>query len=159
MFIFYRVLEWVRWVFGIVPKSAIGSPKVYYIVYYVLLALTAILLAWFTEDILGGDLFRKFGMQKGLCGILFVLCYAIVRVVLKLVELLGLEEESEFPDIEADWDKILTALHRENLALDHLPLFLVNGLTPHQEKVAFEQASEITWRLIAPPISQENAFY
>ncbi len=68
--------------------------------------------------------------------------YGIIRTVLFLLAVLGIEEESDFPDIEADWKEIMTALERERLYIDELPLFLVNGLTPQQEVSAFDAAFE-----------------
>lgn len=96
-------------------------------------------------------------MDRILCGILFVLGYAIIRIVLFLLSLLGIEDQSDFPDIEADWNDILTAFARERIYVDELPLFLVNGFTPQQEQSAFEAASNIEWRVIAPPLAQASA--
>ncbi len=178
MYSLYRMIEWVRWMFGIFPRSCLGSPKertVYLIVHYSFMALVTILLAYFSDNI------RKWGynvddasdrgylgiplkmehlpiwFDRILCGVLFVLFYAIVRVVLYLLQLFGIEDESDFPDIEADWKDVVTALNRDNLFLDDLPLFLVNGLTPQQEQSAFESASQMEWRVVAPPLSRTTA--
>lgn len=166
MSILSKMMEWVRWMFGVVPRSAVGSPRLFLIVHYSFMAFLAILCAvfsdwlrWFVgfplemEHLQG----RLNELDRYLCGILFVLCYAIVRVVLYLLKLLGIEDESDFPDIESDWKLILTAFSRERIYLDDLPLFLVNGFTPQQEQSAFEAASNIEWRVIAPPLSQSSA--
>lgn len=156
-------MEWVRWMFGVVPRSAVGSPRLFLIVHYSFMAFLAILFAVFSEEIrwfidFPSDMEHLKGpLDRYLCGILFVLCYAIVRVVLFLLKLLGIEDESDFPDIEADWKEILTAFSRERIFLDDLPLFLVNGFTPQQEQSAFEAASNIEWRVIVPPLSQTSA--
>lgn len=161
--IFYRVLEWLRWLFGVVPRSSVGSPRLYLAIHYSFMALLAILCAVFSNQI--RTLLNVAQDMKNLptwldriwCGVMFVLIYLIIRVVLYLVQLLGIEDESEFPDIEADWKDILTALERERLYIDDLPLFLVNGFTPQQEHSAFEAASNIEWKVIAPPMSQTSA--
>jgi len=163
MSILSKMMEWVRWMFGVVPRSAVGSPRLFLIVHYCFMAFLAILFAVFSAEIrwfvgFPGDMAHLQGpLERYLCGILFVLCYAIVRVVLLLLKLLGIEDESDFPDIEADWKEILTAFSRERIYLDDLPLFLVNGFTPQQEQSAFEAASNIEWRVIVPPLSQTSA--
>ena len=163
-FYFYRVLEWIRLLFGVIPRSGVGSAKVFLILHYCFMALLAILLAIFSNYIRLDLLGWKFGMHHGIppwiertwCGVVFVIVYCIIRVVLYLMELLGIEDESEFPDIEADWNEILEALERERLPIDNIPLFLVNGFTPQQEQSAFEAASSIEWRVIAPPLAQKS---
>lgn len=90
------------------------------------------------------------------CGIMFVIIYCIIRVVLHLTQLLGIEDESDFPDIEDDWHEILESLDRERLPIDDIPLFLVNGFTPQQEQSAFEAASSIEWKVIAPPLGKKS---
>lgn len=157
-----QMIEWVKWMFGIVPRSAVGSPRLFLIVHYSFMAFLAILFSVFSDSLrrLVGfppDMVHLFALDRILCGALFVLSYAIIRVVLYLMLLLGIEDESDFPDIEADWKDILAALSRERIFLDDLPLFLVNGFTPQQEQSAFEAASNIEWRVIAPPLSQTSA--
>jgi IcmF-related N-terminal domain len=161
--IFYRILDWCRWVFGVVPRSAVGSPMIYLILHYSLMTLLAVLCAYFSPEIRSG-----LGLEMHLehipewldriwCGAMFVLIYVMIRVVLYLMQVLGIEEDSEFPDIEADWQEIIVALERERLHIDDLPLFLVNGLTPQQEQSALETASNIEWRIIAPPLNKASA--
>jgi len=151
--------------FGIFPRSAVGSRKIYLIVHYSFIAIMALLLGWFSDPIRGfigyaqkmEHLSSVPWLEGCLCGVLFLLFYAIVRVVLLLLQLLGIEDESDFPDIESDWKEILSALEREGLPIDELPLFLVNGLTPDQEKSAFESASNITWRVNGAPYNRPSA--
>lgn len=152
--------------FGIFPRTAIGSRTKFLIVHYSFVAVIFLLLCIFTEPMrnLGLKWFipvMNYGplqwISDILAGVVFLLFYALVRVVLILVQLLGIEEESEFPDIESDWQEIQSALDREGLFLDELPLFLVNGLTPDQEKSAFEAASGITWRVSGSPFNRPNA--
>lgn len=160
--IFYRSLEWLRWLFGVVPRSSVGSPRLYLAVHYSFMALLAILFAVFSDSIrkalgIAQDM-EHIGptLDRIWCGVVFVLLYAIIRVVLYLMQLLGIEDESEFPDIEEDWREILSALERERMYIDDLPLFLVNGFTPQQEQSAFEAASNIEWRVIAPPLVKSS---
>ena len=163
MSILSKMMEWVCWMFGVVPRSAVGSSRLFLIVHYSFMAFLAILFAVFSAEIRSfvgfpRDMQRLQGpLDRYLCGILFVLCYAIVRVVLFLLKLLGIEDESDFPDIEADWKEILTAFSRDRVFLEDLPLFLVNGFTPQQEQSAFEAASNIEWRVIVPPLSRTSA--
>ena len=140
-----------------VPKSAVGSVVVFRIIHYSLVAITAIILAWFTPWIqetfktgkhFGGDLEW---VNRIWCGLLFLLAYAIVRVILYLLEVLGIEEESEFPDIERPWRKAVIELAEEGLPIDELPLFVINGLTPQQEQSVFLEAAGIDWQVVSPP--------
>ena len=96
-------------------------------------------------------------MNRIWCGLVFLVIYAIARVLLYLSTLLGIEEESEFTDIDRDWQEALEALDRERLYIDELPLFMVNGLTPQQEQSAFDAASGIQWKVVAPPVGQGSA--
>ena len=157
----YKTLEWIRWMFGIFPRTAIGSRTKFLIVHYSFVAVIFLLLCIFTPQLRVPlhlpDMEHVPWVNRILVGLLFLLLYALVRVVLILVQLLGIEEESEFPDIESDWQEIQSALDREGLFLDELPLFLVNGLTPDQEKTAFEAASGITWRVSGSPFNRPNA--
>jgi hypothetical protein len=162
----YRVIDWVRWMFGIFPRSGLASPKertVYLIVHYSFIFLVTVLLAVFSDNIredllqLRPTNHRWEWVNHTVCGILFVLFYGIVRVVLYLLGLFGIQDDSDFPDLDADWKDIVTALSRDNLFLDDLPLFLVNGLTPQQEQSAFESASQMEWRVVAPPLSRTTA--
>ncbi|APZ93760.1 type VI secretion protein IcmF/TssM N-terminal domain-containing protein [Fuerstiella marisgermanici] len=161
--IFYKVLEWTRLLFGMMPRSGVGNVKVYLIIHYCFIALVAITLAIFSNVIrdavpgLRGGLKMWDWLERTWCGVAFLIVYAIIRIVLYLMELLGIEDDSEFPDIEADWEEILDALDRERLPIDDVPLFLVNGFTPQQEQSAFDAASEIEWRVVAPPVTQKSA--
>ncbi|MCA9062199.1 MAG: hypothetical protein KDA96_04050 [Planctomycetaceae bacterium] len=170
----YRMLDWCRWLFGVVPKSAVGSPRSYLFVHYIFMALIAIVLClhpvtrWIRETVPFFPPRSQNLTAMGLtwvddswCGVLFILFYGIVRLVLYILSILGIEDDSEFPDIEADWQEILAALERERLYIDELPLFLVNGLTPQQETSAFDSAFEAAggseWRVVAPPITRTSA--
>ncbi|MEZ6130120.1 MAG: type VI secretion protein IcmF/TssM N-terminal domain-containing protein [Planctomycetaceae bacterium] len=164
---FYRILEWTRLLFGVMPRSGFGSAKVFLVIHYCFMVLLAILLGIFSDSIRSTWLgpapdsplsarLPEF-VRDYWWGVAFVIGYCIVRIVLYLLELLGIEDESDFPDIEADWNEILSALDQERLPIDDIPLFLVNGFTPQQEQSAFEAASQIEWRVIAPPLTRKSA--
>ncbi len=159
---FYKALEWLKWLFGVVPRSAVGSPRLYLTIHYSFIAVMAILLGFFSPEIrrllpVPQEMQIPAWLDRVWCGAMWLLIYAIIRVVLYLMQLLGIEDESEFPDIEADWKEIIAALDRERLYIDDLPLFLVNGFTPQQEQSAFEAGANIEWRVIAPPLVQGSA--
>lgn len=158
-----KILTWLRWLFGVVPKSAIGSPVVYRVIHYTAVFLIALLLGVFSNSImnmLGFPQMHHEGFEwidRFWCGFVFLLGYAIVRVVLYLMAILGIEEESDFIDIDRPWEKALMALEDEGIDIDDLPLFLVNGFTPQQEQSVFQESSGIDWLVVSPPTSEENA--
>ncbi|MEP3478778.1 MAG: type VI secretion protein IcmF/TssM N-terminal domain-containing protein [Fuerstiella sp.] len=161
---FYKALEWTRLLFGMVPRSGFGSAKLFRVLHFCFMGLIAIILAIFTPEIRGAVDFldKPFPgipnwIERIWCGVAFVIVYCIIRIVLYLLELLGVEDDSEFPDIEDDWRDILIALDRERLPIDDVPLFLVNGFTPEQEQSSFESSSNIDWKVIAPPMTQKSA--
>ena len=150
---FYKTLEWIRLLFGVMPRSGFGSKKVFLILHYVFVGLVALILGLLSSRI-APDLSQG---VPGFLGWLALVLYIIVRLVLVLVGLLGLEDESEFPDIEEDWNEIQEALRRERLAVDDLPLFMTNGLTPQQEEAVFGEASNTEWTVVAPLLTKKNA--
>ncbi|HAD57938.1 MAG TPA: hypothetical protein DCG12_01660 [Planctomycetaceae bacterium] len=163
---FYRVLEWIRLLFGVMPRSGFGSAKIFLVIHYCFIAIVTIVLAippvsdWVREVLGFEQRFRHLPyqwMDDSWCGIAFLILYLIIRIVLYLMELLGIEDESDFPDIDSDWAEILDALEKERLPIDDIPLFLVNGFTPQQEQSAFEGASGIDWKVVAPPLTQKSA--
>ena len=161
---FYKALEWTRLLFGMMPRSGFGSAKVFLVLHYCFMALIAIVLGLCSDWIRGteaGGAGRVMAagspfIDDHWCGVVFVIIYCIIRIVLYLLELLGIEDDVEFPDIEDNWHDILEALDRDRLPIDDIPLFLVNGFTPEQELSAFESSSNIDWKVIAPPLSQKS---
>lgn len=158
-----RIWSWTRWIFGVVPKSAVGSAMTFRVIHYTLVLLVALVLGFFTPQIQKIVSLPLMGhgslewVNRYWCGIVFLLAYAIIRVVLYLLEVLGIEEESEFPDIERPWRKALRTLAEDGLPIDELPLFVVNGLTPQQEQSVFLEASGIDWQVISPPQNETGA--
>lgn len=160
---FSKVLKWFKWIFGVVPKSAIGSPVVFRVVHYTMVAILALIFGIFSNSIMellhipqqrheGFELIDRYW-----AGFVFLLAYAIVRVVLYLLTILGIEEESEFKDIDRPWEQALADLEDEGILIDDLPLFLVNGLTPQQEQSVFLESSNIEWKVTSPPPNDTGA--
>ncbi|TWT42820.1 hypothetical protein KOR42_46240 [Thalassoglobus neptunius] len=160
---FSRLLSWFRWIFGVVPKSAVGSVLIFRIVHYTLVVLIALILGWFTPQIQQWTQLPVMGhgrlewVNDYWCGIVFLLGYAIVRVILYLLEILGIEEEGEFSDIERPWREAIAELEAEGLPIDELPLFIINGLTPQQERSVFLEASGIDWQVISPSQNESKS--
>ena len=44
-------MEWIKWMFGVVPRSAVGSPRLFLIVHYSFMAILAILFSVFSPQI------------------------------------------------------------------------------------------------------------
>lgn len=163
-----RILDWCKWLFGIVPKSAVGSPRTYLIAHYCFIILITIVLAlppvsdFVKRTILNtSQLTLPAIVDRSWAAFLFILLYGLVRSVLYLVTLFGLEDQSEFEDIDSDWKEVLAALRAERIPVDNLPLFLINGLTPQQETSAFEAAVDDRggegWKVVAPPLNRTSA--
>ena len=150
---FYKALDWIRWSFGVMPRSAFKKQKVYLFLHYFAVLLCTVLLGAFSDSITPKtwDFPSQLGsLQHVFWGVVFINVYTIVRIVLYLLKLFGIEDDSEFPEIEADWIEILDALHQERLHIHELPLFIVNGLTPQQEQRIFQEAANVTWSKVAP---------
>lgn len=163
-----RILDWCKWLFGIVPKSAVGSPRTYLIAHYCFIFLITVVLAlppvsdFVKRTILNtSQLTLPAIVDNSWAAFLFILLYGLIRSVLYLVTLFGLEEQSEFEDIDSDWKEALAALRAERIPVDNLPLFLINGLTPQQESSAFESAVDDRggegWKVVAPPLNRTSA--
>jgi hypothetical protein len=152
---FYKALEWIRLLCGVMPRSGFGKQKIFLFVHYFFVLLIAVLLAVFSDSITkyiwSDEPWQNTGWARDyFWGLVFINVYLIVRLVLYLVSLLGIEEGSEFPDIEEDWNQVIDALDREKLHISDLPLFIVNGLTPQQEQIIFQKAARVTWKAVAP---------
>lgn len=151
---FYKALEWIRLLCGVMPRSGFGKHKIFLFVHYFAVLVIAVLLAfgteWINQHLWAGPKQLDGWLKDYFWGVVFVNLYLIVRIVLYLVAVLGIEEHSEFPDIEEDWNQVVEALDHEKLHVSDLPLFIVNGLTPQQEHTIFRKASRISWKAIAP---------
>jgi len=159
--IFYRTLEFFRWIFGIVPKSSIGGSKVVFrIVHYTFWILLIVLCGIFSTYVRDpadlanagyGPFVRRFWL-----GIVVFLFYILGKAVVYVLGLLRIEDRPEFEDIERCWRAGMEALERERMDFQWIPVFLVNGLTAQQEKAMFK-AADLSWRVIAPPLEDSAA--
>ena len=160
-YVYFKLFEWLKWSVGIMPKGGVGSRKIYLIVHYAAVALIALLLAYFSEDI--DKLFPPrstdylpYPVRRCWWGILFLIAYATVKLTVYLLELLGVRDDAQFPDIEADWDRALDALDRERIDLLKTPIYLVNGLTSAEQKAVLA-GGDTQWAVEEPPLSDPNA--
>lgn len=127
------------WVFGAAKKTTALSPRTYQIVHLIVLLVIAVIAGFFTEEIC-----RFFGVNRGgsgfdvvdeyLCGWLVIVLYAFVRLMIYVARLFGIEDTSEFPDIDRAWSEAKAQLARQGLSLQSFPLFLVIGLPEDQER-------------------------
>lgn len=156
--IFYRVLEILRWIFGVVPKSAIGSPVVFRIVHYTFWVIVILVAAWFSPYVRKESQLSHYPqfVARYWFGIVILLSYLLGKAIVYVLGLLRIEDRPEFEDIERCWFAGMEALERERLDFQWIPVFLVNGLTPQQEKSVFK-AADISWRIIAPPLEDTAA--
>ena len=158
---FYRTLEFLRWIFGIVPKSSIGGSKVVFrIIHYTFWVLLILLCGIFSPYVrdpesLASAQYGPF-VQRFWLGIVVFLCYVLGKAVVYVLGLLRIEDRPEFEDIERCWRAGMEALERERMDFQWIPVFLVNGLTAQQEKSMF-QAADISWRVVAPPLEDTAA--
>lgn len=157
---FYRVLEAFRWIFGFVPKSAVGSPVVFRVVHYTAWFLIILLAGIFSPVFRDPDKLRQahYGpfVQNFWLGIVIFLCYLLGKAIVYVLGLLRIEDRPEFEDIERCWFAGMEALDRERLDFSWVPVFLVNGLTPKQEKSVFK-AVDVAWKVVAPPLEDTGA--
>ncbi len=155
--IFYRVLEFFRWIFGVVPRSAIGSPVVFRVVHYTFWALLILCAALFSPYVRPiNQLPYPWPINRCWLGIVILLCYLLGKLTVYVLGLLRIEDRPEFEDIERCWFAGMEALDREKLDFQWIPVFLVNGLTSQQEKSMFK-AADIPWRVVAPPLEDSAA--
>ena len=152
---FYKVVYWVRYIFGAVPASSLKTPWLYHAIHYVLIAVITLLLGYFSASIQPPeevDLPSEF-VRTYYCGVMFLLLYIFVRMLIYFFSLLWTYEEPEFADIETAWNEGVAALARQGLDIRGLPVILVNGLTPKQERNLFEGAG-MSWNIVAPSLDR-----
>jgi hypothetical protein len=85
--------------------------------------------------------------------IMFLLLFAISWIGWWLWNVGSEEDVSPFPDIDAAWDEAVRGLHRNNIDLTEVPLFLVLGRSPRNEEALFTathfaldvKAAKIEW--------------
>ena len=124
------------WIFGAAKKTTHLSPRTYQILHAVVVVLIALLAGYFSRDLpFGKDVvYENEFVRDYFWGILVVLLYAFVRLVLFVIGLFGVEDTSEFPDIDRAWAEAMTQLGRQGLNVQSFPLFMVMGLPEDQER-------------------------
>ena len=170
-YVYFKLFEWLKWSVGIMPKGGVGSRRLYLAAHYILIAVTAVVLAlatpWIDKlpfiasretDYLERDLGPWLGwfVKRTWWGILFLIAYAVVKLTVYLLDLLGVRDDSQYPEIEADWDRALDALDRERIDLLETPVFLVNGLTSAEQK-AMLAGGDAAWLVEEPPLTDPKA--
>lgn len=153
---FFQVLGQIfGWFFGLAKKSTKMPPQVYVILHLTIIALTTLLLAFFSTSIIkkaNVPISDAPFVQNYYCGIVFFTFYVFARIVLYIIALFQIEEESDFPDIDRAWDEGLEALGEAGLDVRWLPIFLVTGVA-QPEEADFFSAAKFKWKVTAPSAS------
>lgn len=159
--LFQTVWTWiakgVAWLFGAAKKSGGMSPWAYQLIHFFVVILVTLLLGFFSRSLPGGNNigFGSAFVRNHYWGILFILLYLFVRMVLYVVSLFRIEEESEFPEIDEAWALAMEGLEAEGLDIQNLPVFLVAGL-PADEEAAFFSGAKFEAKVIAPSADQRR---
>ena len=134
----------LRWLVGLGIKPAKIPAWVYQTIHFLVIALITILLAIFSRQIMGetttitgSSWIIKNVVNPYFVGVLFLLGYISIRLIIFVIKLFMMREESEFPDIDAAWAAGLEGLVKGGLDLHSLPVFLITGLTSEQEPFFF----------------------
>ena len=150
----YAVLRWLGLLFGLIPKSGQFSPTVYRCIHYGFIIAVTLVLAWYSPRLISEGkitvlervpILHPF-VQRFYVAIQFVLFYLFVRLLIVGIELFLARDLSEFEDIDSAWEAGLESLAREGFDVQWLPVFLVNGATPEQQKSLFESA-RLQWKV------------
>jgi len=127
------------WVFGAAKRTTSLSPRTYQIWHLIVLLVIALIAGFFTEEICdffgvnrGGSGFDV--VDKYLCGWLVLVLYVLVRMILYVARLFGIQDSSEFPDLDRAWSEAMIQLGRQGLTLQSFPLFVVIGIPEDQER-------------------------
>lgn len=149
--LFTTIYTWIQWIFGVVPKSARGSKTLFRVIHYAIVILATAALAYFSDKIVDpADVGHEWEFVKRCwVGVLFILIYLFVRLLIYLINLLLIQDEPEFRDIDRCWQIGMSELQRAGLDITYLPVFLVNGLSMDDEQSLF-QSSGMPWKVIAP---------
>jgi uncharacterized membrane protein len=133
---------------GIVPKTRTLSPLVCRIIHYSVVVLITLVCAWYSMKFESRlQITNSFWfIRKFYLAIQFVLLYLFVRLLIAGVRLFLARDVSEFEDIDRAWYAALDDLARAGYDLQWLPIFVVAGATPEQEKHLF-QSARLDWKL------------
>jgi hypothetical protein len=105
-------------------------------------------LAWFSSQLIPEARvpISNWFVQRFYVAIQFVLFYLFVRMLIFGIQLFLTQDRSEFADIDRAWEAGLEAIAREGFDLQWLPVFLVNGASPQQQKSLFE-STRLQWKV------------
>ena len=146
--IVYAVLRWIGLLFGLIPKAGRFSPTFYRCIHYAFIIGVTLVLAWYSTRLIPEARvpISNWFVQRFYVAIQFVLFYLFVRLLIAGIQLFLARDLSEFEDIDRAWEAGLEALAREGFDLQWLPVFLVNGAPPEQQKSLFESA-RLQWKV------------
>ncbi|HVW02437.1 MAG TPA: hypothetical protein VHB77_18930, partial [Planctomycetaceae bacterium] len=139
-------LQWLGVLAGVVPKTRNLSPLVCRIIHYTIVVLITLVCAWYSMQFESRlQITNSFWLvRRFYLAIQFVLLYLFVRLLIAGVRLFFARDVSEFEDIDRAWYAALDELARAGYDLQWLPIFVVTGATPEQEKRLF-QAARLDW--------------
>ena len=131
----YLFWNGLRWLVGLGVKPAKIPAWVYQTIHFLFIALITILLGIFSQQLMGetttitgsSPIIRKI-VNPYFLGVLFLLGYISIRLIIFVIKLFMMREESEFPDIDAAWGAGLEGLAKGGLDLHSLPVFLITGM-------------------------------
>ena len=141
-----RLNQWfwsgLKWLVGLGKTPPKIPSWVYQAIHFFFIALITVLLAIFSRDIIGdpnlsGSWPLRDKVNQTYLGILFFLGYLTIRLIIFVVKLFMMREDSEYPEIDAAWAAGMTGLVKGGLDLHSLPVFLITGLTAEQEPFFF----------------------
>lgn len=151
------IVKVFAWVFGAAKKSTSLPPWVYQLLHLLVIGLITVVLGYFSRDLPGGDdvASESAFVRNYYYGILFFLFYLFVRLVIYVVRLFLIQEESEFPDIDEAWAAGMTGLAREGLDIQSVPIFLVMGV-PEDDEASLFNGAKFPAKVIAPGPEQKR---
>ncbi len=142
------LLRFVGLLFGVIPKAGRLPRSAYVMIHYGFIFFMTALLAWFSTAIIPESrvTWSYWFVRRFYVAIQFVLFYLFVRLLIAGIQLFFARDLSEFEDINHAWESGLDALAREGFDLQWLPVFLINGASPEQQKSLLESA-RIPWKV------------
>ena len=152
---FWGVFNTVRLLCGSVPRGWAGARWFILALHYAAVAVAFGLLAYFSDRVAPPESLEvPIGLvRRWWLGFIFLLLYLAVRLTIYIVLTLRGGTESEWPELERDFDDLVGALERDGIDLGTVPIVVVTGLDPSAEKTFFE-AGGIPWKTVAPDPSE-----
>jgi|GEM_PF-1012699 hypothetical protein len=146
--IIWSTLRLMGVVVGLFPKAGKLSRNTYVAIHYFIICCTIAVLAFYSNRLVPEASvtvpFRF--VQRFYVAITFVALYLVLRVSIAAYLLFMSRDVSEFDDINQAFEAGLEELAREGFDLQWLPVFLISGASPEQQKSIIE-ASKIPWKV------------